>query len=75
MAEKAQGAGRVQAVDDQEDDNLAAMAAIPLDVAVAEKLTGKMFLEIISAPTTWLPALMYMVRCSQSFLLFLRPQH
>jgi hypothetical protein len=67
MQEKATGAGRVQAVDDESDDALNAMATIPLDVAVAEKLSAKMLLEILASPTTWLPALMYMVRLSLLF--------
>ncbi|GAA5967836.1 hypothetical protein JCM11641_005781 [Rhodosporidiobolus odoratus] len=57
MREKAAGSGRVQAADDEEVQDL---AEIPLDTAVAEKLTWKGFLDIISKPYTWLPALMYM---------------
>ncbi|GAA5871489.1 hypothetical protein JCM8547_001357 [Rhodosporidiobolus lusitaniae] len=54
---KKTGSGVVQAASDDEDDEL---AEVPLDVAVAEKLTLRMFLNIINSPTTWLPALMYM---------------
>ncbi|GAA5880529.1 hypothetical protein JCM8547_002038 [Rhodosporidiobolus lusitaniae] len=57
MQEKKTGSGVVQAASDDEDDEL---AEVPLDVAVAEKLTLRMFLDIIKSPTTWLPALMYM---------------
>jgi len=57
MNEKAQATGRVQAVDEDEQDEAA--AEVPLDIAVAEPLTLKMFFEIITKSYTWLPALMY----------------
>ncbi|GAA5939386.1 uncharacterized protein JCM15063_004506 [Sporobolomyces koalae] len=59
MREKSSGAtGRVQAVED--DDELdEADGSIPLDLAVAEPLTIKSFLSIISKSYTWLPAIMY----------------
>jgi len=57
MNEKAQATTRVQAVDEDEQDEAA--AEVPLDIAVAEPLTVKMFLSIITKSYTWLPALMY----------------
>ncbi|BGP48644.1 hypothetical protein JCM10450v2_004520 [Rhodotorula kratochvilovae] len=58
MREKQAGDAHVQAVDDEADEE--ARAEIPLDVAVNEPLTWKSFLNIVSKPYTWLPALMYM---------------
>ncbi|GAA5821556.1 hypothetical protein JCM3770_006822 [Rhodotorula araucariae] len=58
MREKQTGDAHVQAVDDEADEE--ARAEIPLDVAVSEPLTWKSFVEIVSKPYTWLPALMYM---------------
>ncbi|GAA5820628.1 hypothetical protein JCM11251_003083 [Rhodosporidiobolus azoricus] len=58
MREKASGSGHVSAAEDNDAmDN--ALAEIPLDVAVNEPLTWKTFVEVISQPYTWLPALMY----------------
>ncbi|BGP40529.1 hypothetical protein JCM10449v2_004491 [Rhodotorula kratochvilovae] len=58
MREKQAGDAHVQAVDDEADEE--ARAEIPLDVAVNEPLTWKSFIDIVSKPYTWLPALMYM---------------
>ncbi|GAA6042048.1 hypothetical protein JCM8097_004079 [Rhodosporidiobolus ruineniae] len=58
MREKAAASGTVQAADDHDEEDR--LAEIPLDVAVNEPLTWKVFLEIVSKPYTWLPALMYM---------------
>ncbi|BGP16635.1 hypothetical protein JCM10213_000449 [Rhodosporidiobolus nylandii] len=58
MREKAAGSGQVVAAsDDEADDQL---AEIPLDTAVAEKLTLKSFGQLMASPYTWLPSLMYM---------------
>ncbi|GAA5913646.1 uncharacterized protein JCM6883_004037 [Sporobolomyces salmoneus] len=57
MREKSNNAtSRVQAVNDDEDE---AAAEVPLDLAVSEPLTMKMFWAIMSSSTTWLPGLMY----------------
>ncbi|GAA5966679.1 hypothetical protein JCM21900_005651 [Sporobolomyces salmonicolor] len=58
MQEKAAATGRVQAAEDDLEDEAA--AEVPLDIAVSEPLTWKSFLAIISKPYTWLPTLTYM---------------
>lgn len=57
MREKSQASARVQAAEDDDRDELA--AEVPLDLAVAEPLTMKSALSILSKSYTWLPALMY----------------
>jgi NNP family nitrate/nitrite transporter-like MFS transporter len=54
---KSTATSRVQAVEEDEQDELA--AEVPLDLAVAEPLTMKSFFSMISKTYTWLPALMY----------------
>ncbi|CEQ42497.1 SPOSA6832_04310, partial [Sporobolomyces salmonicolor] len=58
MQEKAAATGRVQAAEDDLEDEAA--AEVPLDIAVSEPLTWKSFLAMISKPYTWLPTLTYM---------------
>lgn len=57
MREKTVATGRVEAVEEDEQDEAA--AEVPLDIAVAEPLTWKSFGQIVSKSYTWLPALMY----------------
>jgi len=70
MHEKISGDARVQAVSDEDEE---VRAEIPLDVAVNEPLTWKSFLNIVSKPYTWLPALAYMTTCVLVLFLALGP--
>ncbi|GAA5870769.1 hypothetical protein JCM3774_001673 [Rhodotorula dairenensis] len=72
MNEKRTGSAHVQAVEEDEED-VAALAEIPLDVAVNEPLTFKKLVNILTCGSTWLPALTYMTTfgfelCVDSYL-------